>query len=246
MVKASLDKAGVLGLIIAMHIAVFYIMQAELIRRIPVEATTMPREITAVLITPEPAAVETPKPEAPKPKAQPAAAKPLAPKPKKVVAKKEKPAPSAPPTPIAKPAATPEMDNTPITNNRPAESLPPPAAAAVPASAMPPVAAPVAAQSTSAVQSTPKTVSGVEYIRAPAPEYPRLSKRMGEEGEVLLKVLVNQHGRAERVDIKRSSGSPQLDEAARLAAMQALFKPHMEDGRPTAVYAVIPIKFAIE
>ena len=110
----------------------------------------------------------------------------------------------------------------------------------------PSVTAPVAPPSISTVQSTPKTVSGVEYIRAPAPEYPRLSKRMGEEGEVLLRVLVNQHGRAERVDVKRSSGSPQLDEAARVAAMQALFKPHMEDGRPTAVYAVIPIKFAIE
>jgi protein TonB len=37
-----------------------------------------------------------------------------------------------------------------------------------------------------------KTVSAVEYIRAPKAEYPRVSRRMGEEGKVTLRVLVNE------------------------------------------------------
>ena len=69
---------------------------------------------------------------------------------------------------------------------------------------------------------------------------------MGEEGEVLLRVLVNESGSPGQVEIKRSSGVVRLDAAAQEAAIQALFKPYREDGRPVAVYAIIPINFAIQ
>lgn len=69
---------------------------------------------------------------------------------------------------------------------------------------------------------------------------------MGEEGKVMLRVLVNEKGRPERVEVQKTSGSPRLDEAARQAAMRAVFKPHMEDGRPVAVFAIIPIRFQLD
>lgn len=89
----------------------------------------------------------------------------------------------------------------------------------------------------------PKIVSGVEYLNAPPPEYPPLSKRDGEEGTVILRVLVNTQGRPERIDIKQSSGFARLDEAARQAVSRYLFKPYLEDGRPVAVVAPVPIRF---
>jgi protein TonB len=61
-----------------------------------------------------------------------------------------------------------------------------------------------------------------------------------------LRVLVNEAGRAERADVQTSSGSSRLDEAARQAALRALFKPHLEDGNAVAVYALVPINFSIQ
>lgn len=93
----------------------------------------------------------------------------------------------------------------------------------------------------------PKTVtSGVEYVRQPQASYPRLAKRMKEEGQTLLRVLVNAKGLPERVEIQKSSGSGRLDEAARQAVMAALFKPHVEDGIPMAMYALVPISFQLD
>ena len=96
-----------------------------------------------------------------------------------------------------------------------------------------------------AVPATPKTVSGVEYIRPPQPQYPALSRRRGEEGRVVLRVLVNLQGRPERAEIQKSSGAERLDDAARRAALEALFKPHLENGQPVAVWAIVPIVFSL-
>jgi protein TonB len=92
------------------------------------------------------------------------------------------------------------------------------AAAATPAVAPP---APVAA---------PRIItSGVEYLKAPQPEYPALSKRMGEQGKVVLRILVSEKGLPDQV----------------LVALRALFKPHMEDGRPVAVFVIVPLNFQL-
>jgi protein TonB len=157
----------------------------------------------------------------------------------------EKPAPvfkkPSPPKPAPRPEPTEKSISTPA---------PPPAVAAAPAAPEPQPAAvqPAAppAPPAPAVPAPPKTVSGVEYIQPPQPDYPPLAKRMGEEGKVMLRVLVNDRGRPEKVDVQKSSGFARLDEAARQAAMRAMFKPHLEDGKPVAVYALIPINFSIQ
>jgi periplasmic protein TonB len=109
------------------------------------------------------------------------------------------------------------------------------------------IAAPAApTQPAVAAPSQPKTISTVEYLQAPQPEYPSMSRCMGEQGKVLLRILVNEKGRAEHIDIQRSSGFPRLDEAARAAALRALFKPYVEDGKAMAVYVVVPIGFQLD
>lgn len=112
-------------------------------------------------------------------------------------------------------------------------------------SAQPAQAAP--ATPASPFPAQPMTVtSGIAYIQPPQPEYPAIAKRMGEEGKVILRVLVNEQGRAERIDVHKSSGYARLDEAARIAVSRAVFKPYLDDGKALAVYALVPIVFQLD
>lgn len=97
----------------------------------------------------------------------------------------------------------------------------------------PPAPAPVAA----------RVISEVAYVEPPQPRYPPESRRSGEEGVVLLRVLINEMGRPARVEIERSSGHARLDNAARIAVQRALFRPYIENGVARTALAVIPIEF---
>jgi protein TonB len=104
----------------------------------------------------------------------------------------------------------------------------------------------IAAAPAPAAVATPKTItSGVQYIQAPQPVYPQMSKRMGEQGRVMLRILVNEKGMPDQVVVHTSSGSARLDEAGRQAALRAQFKPHIEDGHAVAVYVIVPLNFQL-
>jgi protein TonB len=106
----------------------------------------------------------------------------------------------------------------------------------------PPVSnAPVAQPSSTFVM--PPLVESVEYVRAPAPVYPRESSRRREYGTVLLRVLVDPSGRAAQIQIERSSGHERLDVAARDAVQKAVFRPHEVNGVAQAAQVLIPIEF---
>ncbi len=91
----------------------------------------------------------------------------------------------------------------------------------------------------------PVIVEEVAYIEAPRPRYPPESRRSREEGLVVLRVLVDEQGRAARIDVHQSSGHSRLDEAARVAVARALFKPYIEDGLPRPALVMVPIEFAL-
>jgi protein TonB len=101
----------------------------------------------------------------------------------------------------------------------------------------------VASDTPKPVPPAPRVVSEVAYLRAPAPQYPSESRRLGEEGMVLLRVMIDEAGRADRIEIERSSGHSRLDNAARAAVKSALFRPYIENGVARAVLATIPIEF---
>ena len=224
-----------LGAIILLHVAALYALLNGMQR--PEVPLTVPREIIATLIAPQPTptAVQRPAPSTPQPVPKPAP-KPVE-KPAPVIRKPSPPRPAPVPTPepteksISTPAPPPAAASP---------AAPEPRAAAEAAPAAPPAA------SAPAAPAPPKTVSGVEYIQPPQPDYPPIAKRMGEQGRVMLRVLVSDRGRPEKVDVQTSSGFARLDEAARQAALRAMFKPHLENGKPVAVYALIPINFAIQ
>lgn len=212
-------KIGPLGFIIGLHIGFFFLLQSGLFRH-TLQASAAPKEVIATFITPEP-------------RPAPAVPQPLLPKPKTVPVVKKTPTPAKPLPPVTKPVPMQQPESAPAE----AEPSPEPPSAAPPSSPVAQAAAPAIA--------LPKTISGVEYIQAPRPDYPPLSRRSGEEGKVLLRILINERGRPEKVEIQRSSGFDRLDEAARQSALRALFKPHMEDGRPVAVYTTVPIDFQL-
>ncbi|MEJ5897189.1 TonB family protein [Aquabacterium sp. G14] len=101
---------------------------------------------------------------------------------------------------------------------------------------------------TPTVASAPRTVAitDVQYQRPPTPVYPRRSQRLGETGEVWLKVLISAEGRAAQVLVVRSSGFDALDHAAVEAMKAAIFKPYAENGVAQAVWVQTPIAFHLE
>ena len=103
-------------------------------------------------------------------------------------------------------------------------------------------APPVTAQ---ADRSVPKLVSAVEYVREPVPRYPPQSRRLREQGLVVLRVVIDEQGAASSIEIEMSSGHARLDDAAREAVLRAAFRPYVEDGAPRRALVLIPIEFAL-
>lgn len=93
--------------------------------------------------------------------------------------------------------------------------------------------------------SAPRVISAVEYVRQPAPRYPPQSRRLKEQGLVVLRVLIDEQGSARSIEIENSSGYARLDHAAREAVSRAAFRPYVEDGEPRRVLVLIPIEFAL-
>lgn len=91
----------------------------------------------------------------------------------------------------------------------------------------------------------PKLISNVEYVRAPQVEYPAISRRLREQGRVVLRVLIGRSGRAEQVEVQTSSGSERLDKAAAKAAREALYRPYSENGEAISVWALVPTLFEL-
>lgn len=91
----------------------------------------------------------------------------------------------------------------------------------------------------------PVEVENVQYIDAPRPRYPALSRRLKEQGVVVLKVLVNERGAAQKIEVADSSGHERLDQAAVEAVAVATFRPFLENGVPRAMLVLIPIEFGL-
>ncbi len=100
----------------------------------------------------------------------------------------------------------------------PARPVPPPAPAPQPASA----------------------VAGTHTI----PPYPPISRRLGEEGTVLLRLTVATNGRVTGAQVLRSSGSARLDEAARdWVVSHWRYHPATRNGAPVESSVEAAVKF---
>jgi protein TonB len=149
----------------------------------------------------------------------------------------------SPPTPDLPPPEFPVA--APKPKPKPKPKAPPPRPKPRPQAAAPVDHAPQTAPPS--VPQAPKTVSigQVAYINPPNAIYPARSRRAGEQGRVLMRVLVDRTGRPSQVSLAKSSGHPALDEAALSAVRAALLRPYSENGIPQPVWVLVPIDFVL-
>jgi len=84
------------------------------------------------------------------------------------------------------------------------------------------------------------------HLRNPSADYPRLARRLGEQGQVMLRVFVNRVGAAEKVEIESSSGSPRLDRAALDAVARWKFVPARRGDVDVGAWLRVPVVFRLD
>jgi len=76
------------------------------------------------------------------------------------------------------------------------------------------------------------------------PYYPEVAQRAGLEGEVFLKVTIDEKGKVDKVEAIKFS-DPVFVDAASKAAEQWEFTPAMKEGKPIRAEVTIPFKFKL-
>lgn len=171
---------------------------------------------------------------APRPEPQPAPPPPPPP---------PRPAPKKPPPPAPIFVAEPAPQTAPPAFVAPqSDPEPPPLQSASVSLPAPPVPEPAPAP------PAPKLIpaSAIEYLVLPDIVYPASSRRLNEQGLVIVAVHVDAAGVPQEVRLTQSSGFERLDRAALVGVRRARFKPYTEGGQPTAGWARIPIPFELE
>lgn len=213
----------VTGAVMLGHVGVAWLVSSGVLTRV-VPASEPDNVIMASVVMDAPAPptpTPTPKPE-PKPQPQ---AKPVS--------------PQVQPAPVLSPTAPSNV----------APSVPSAAPALTPAAPAAPAATPAdnqrpAANATAVAVVQPST--SADYLNNPAPPYPRQSKRMGEEGTVVIRVLITVEGRAEKAEIRTSSGHARLDDTALTTVKAWRFVPGKRNGQPEAMWFNVPIRFVLD
>lgn len=131
--------------------------------------------------------------------------------------------------------------------------VPPPEVAVAPSAApsntitVSPKEAPVVKEAPPPPKPAVKTAPVIDAGRScRKPEYPSASRRMEEEGVVVLSFLVGVDGRVTESRVESSSGFPRLDEAARQAMSLCQFKPGTVDGKPEPAWAKLRYEWRLE
>lgn len=89
-----------------------------------------------------------------------------------------------------------------------------------------------------------QTVSPL-YQLNPPPKYPRLAKRRGIEGVVILEALISTYGKVKTLHVFKSSGHSILDKAALNAVQYWKFSPGMINGRAKEMLIRVPVRFKL-
>jgi protein TonB len=162
-----------------------------------------------------------------------------------IAAPKVEPAPERPAPPKSRPAPKkPRPVLNPKVMTAPPEA-PPPIVAAPPSPPLPePLAVASPAEAAPIIVVAP--IFNADYLQNPAPAYPSLSRKLREQGRVILRVLVNAKGGADEVQLQTSSGSARLDESARATVGAWRFVPARRGKEPVQAWVVIPISFTLD
>ncbi|WP_347248979.1 energy transducer TonB [Zoogloea sp.] len=168
-----------------------------------------------------------------------------------------KPAPAPHPEPVRTPEKKlrpdPKLKASPSPQTRPSTpavvtsaASSSPAETTAPATPPTPNTSPSPVAERQAVVATTAPRFDAAYLSNPVPEYPRLSRRMGEEGRVMLRVLVGADGKPMEVSIAKSSGYTRLDDVARETVLRSWrFIPARQGDQAVAGTVRVPIDFSL-
>jgi len=207
--------------VLGLHVLAVWALQSGLLRR--AMEIVIPVQVLAELIEPPQPVIEPPPPA-------PVVAAPTPPKPR------PRPVPQPQPQPVAAPEPMPLAPVVPVAP--PAPPAPPePIVAAAPPPAPPAPPAPPRIELPS---------SNADYLRNPPPPYPPMSKRLGEQGRVVVRAFIQLDGTASRAEVQRSSGFERLDQTAVQTVLRWRYVPGKRAGVPEAMWFNIPINFVLE
>lgn len=166
---------------------------------------------------------------------------PEPPKPLPMVAPAVKPTPRLVTQQISRPQ--PKPTPMPLLKNAP----PSPTAISAPPTMPPAPPEPAKAAPQPAPQPAPLTQprSEASGLNNPQPPYPSVSRKLGEEGTVMLDVHVLANGMVDDVKIKRSSGFDRLDQSARDTVKKWRFIPAKQGETALAVWYAMPVEFSL-
>jgi len=167
------------------------------------------------------------------------------------------PPPPVKPLPAPAPVPAPRAVTPPVT---PAPEMP----LAVPAASPPAATAPVGTPATSPVQNPAPVVAAsvnatpapspkialpstqADYLNNPRPAYPALSRRLGEQGRAVVRVLIGADGLPQKAELHSSSGFERLDRAALDTVMRWRYVPGKRGDVPEAMWFNVPLNFVLE
>ncbi|MHB1092594.1 energy transducer TonB [Thiobacillus sp.] len=209
-----------LSVVLALHGALFYSLWHYRVLPPPAETVTL-----FVNLLTDPPRAEPPKPVPPKPKPKP-----------KPIDKLEKP--------IKNPPLQQRVVQAPVVS--PSDPVAPP-----PPSAPPGIEEPITPEPPAPPPKPvgPAMLSGELALTCPdraPPSYPAISRRLGEEGKVVLRVELDEAGRVDHVTIKTSSGYTRIDETALATVKRWRCNPATRDGVAVRAVAIQPFNFVLE
>jgi TonB family protein len=224
-------------------------------RRAPAPVEALPGSSPAASGTPQgvatPPASSLPPPQAPPPAAD-VPAPPLATAPPRAASAPPRPMPRVPPITPSTPDDGREAKGRDAAVN--AVDEPPPRAVAPQAEpAVSPAPAPPPAAPTLPLVRRGELVEpgpGVQppvLVSMPPPDYPILARRMGREGRVVVRVLVDETGKVLEASVVHSDRSNVAFDAAALeSARKGVFKAALKYGMPVRMWYEIPVDFRLK
>ena len=209
--------------VVGFHVLGLWALQAGLLRR-AVEQV-VPVSVLAEVI------------EAPQPQTTPSPPQPL-----------QRPALNPPNALRSQPAPQPVAVATPTPAPMAPAGVPEPRPAAAPMTAVAAVE-PVVPLAPSAPPAPPKIElpsSSADYLNNPPPAYPPMSKRLGEQGKVVVRAFIDASGAATRAEVRNSSGYDRLDQAALQTVLQWRYVPGKRAGVIEGMWFNVPISFVLD
>ena len=230
---ARLSRTAVIALaVVALHVGLIWALQSGLLLR--TAELIVPVEVLAELIEmPQPEPTPPAPPAAPAPPAQPVTPAPTVQK--KTV-----------PKPVIRPQAQPLAiaDPTPSPNAPTGSLVPGPTTTPAPVAEAP--VGPAAPSGPPAAPSLQLPSSNADYLQNPKPAYPALSKRLGEQGKVVVRVLIGADGMPQKAELRQSSGYERLDQAALNTVLKWRYVPGKRGGVAEDMWFNVPINFVLE